>query len=661
LEDFVLTPGVMELSSNFGSRGSARIGLINMPFARPVAPSIQCGLLKSELVRAGHIAKVHYLNLELVSEVGAKDYEHISLMRNDFLLGEWLFSAAAFGYRPDEAEYVAAYPALEKLCREIGADRLFKLRQEILPDFIQRWAKRINWGSYDAIGFTSTFEQNNASFALARAIKAKYPKVATIFGGSNFHGVMGREFLRKLPFIDYVVDGEGEEAIVALANRLAKGESGIGIPGVSGRSSDGTIVDGGRAARVARMDVLPDLDYDEYFETMWRLGREKVVGDREIMLPFESARGCWWGEKHHCTFCGLNALDMGFRSKSPERVLEELNYLADRYQILNLEAVDNILNVKYFEKVCKPLIQARYDYKIFWEIKANLSPAQMRTMCSAGFVRVQPGIESLSTHVLELMRKGISMLKNVRFLKWARYFNLNFGWNMLTGFPGETEEDYARQRQLLPLLRHLMPPGGWGRIWLERYSPYFFDPSFPVEDIRPVTAYKFVYPESEIDLNEVAYFFDYTMRDVVADKCDPGLHALLKEWEAAWTRNPRPELMYRRGPSWLEVIDQREEKHQSHWLYGVEASAYEACSETDHSAEAVWRSLGGEAAGVPLEDVDAALKKCCDLGIMIEEDGHYLSLALPINRNWALDHTGAVARAAVGVRTSEPSVSVGAD
>jgi hypothetical protein len=175
-----------------------------------------------------------------------------------------------------------------------------------------------------------------------------------------------------------------------------------------------------------------------------------------------------------------------------------------------------------------------------------------------------------------------------------------------------------------------------------------------------VEAYKFVYPESEINLNEVAYFFDYTMRDTVPGENHEEFCTLLQSWKEAW-EDRRPTLLYRRGPGWIEVFDQREEKPRHHWLYGAEALAYEACGETDHTAEAVWRSLGAQDGTVPLEDVQAALTKCCDLGIMIEEDGHYLSLALPSNRNWFLDHTGVATGSAAGSRILEPSISLGAD
>src|SRR3954465_271775 len=44
---------------------------------------------------------------------------------------------------------------------------------------------------------------------------------------------------------------------------------------------------------------------------------------RPLML-IETARGCWWGAKNHCTFCGLNGETMGFRAKSADRVMTEI-------------------------------------------------------------------------------------------------------------------------------------------------------------------------------------------------------------------------------------------------------------------------------------------------------------------------------------------------
>ena len=63
----------------------------------------------------------------------------------------------------------------------------------------QRTVEGIDWSAYDVVGFTSTFQQNVASLALARAIKEEHPRVTTLFGGANFDSVMGLEYLRVFP------------------------------------------------------------------------------------------------------------------------------------------------------------------------------------------------------------------------------------------------------------------------------------------------------------------------------------------------------------------------------------------------------------------------------------------------------------------------------
>lgn len=616
---------------------SARIALVNMPFALADRPSIQCGLLKAALARAGHQVDVYYLNLELAAELGAERYEKVAALRSDQFLGEWLFSVAAFGPRSDEADYRAACPGVDHTCDELGLsfDDLCRLRNVTLPALIERWATETDWSGYAAVGFTSTFEQNTPAFALARAIKARHSQVVTMFGGANFDGDMGPEYARAFPWIDYVVVGEGDEALPALVERIVRGVPGVGIAGVVGRL-DGAVVEGGQAPAVRALDRLPDPDYDDYFATLFRLGHEKVVGEHRPLLLFESARGCWWGQKHHCTFCGLNANGMAFRSKPPQRVRDELRRLARRYQIVNFEAVDNIIDMRYLDELCRPLSEEHYDYQIFYEVKANLTRAQLRTMARAGINSIQPGIESLNTHILTLMRKGTTMLRNLRLLKWAYYYGMRVGWNLLTGFPGEHRADYEAQERLLPLLWHLPPPKGCGPIWLERFSPYYADPSFPVRNVEPRLAYRFIYPEGQIDLRKIAYFFDYEMDDVLPVETYEPLSALVDEWQARWKEPSRPLLVYQRAPDWLQVIDRRDPAAaRAHALNGIEAAAYEYCGDTDHSPDRVAAHLRTtHGATLDAAAVEAMLRRFCELGLMAEDEGHFLSLALPVNAHW---------------------------
>jgi ribosomal peptide maturation radical SAM protein 1 len=615
----------------------SRVALVNMPFAMADRPSIQCGLLKAELTRAGHEADVVYLNLELAAEIGARLYKELSRQRFGELLGEWLFSVAAFGHRGDEAAYHDACGGLDEHCASLGLtfDDLCDWRKNRLPAWIATWAERIDWALYSVIGFTSTFEQNTAAFALARSIKERHPEIPIVFGGANFDGTMGKEFVRALPFIDYAVVGEGDTVFPLMVERLLRGESPVGLAGVVGRGDDGAVLDGGPGAPVTDINALPDPDYDEYFATLFRLERDRVLHDASPLLLFESARGCWWGQKQHCTFCGLNNNGMSFRSRAAAGVADQLGRLASRYQIVNFEAVDNIMSHRYLDELCPPLAERRYDYRIFYEVKANLTAAQLRLMAKAGINSIQPGIESLSTHVLSLMRKGITMLRNVRLLKWAYYYGMHVSWNVLTGFPGETAEDYAQQLQAVAVLRHLPPPSGCGPIWLERFSPYFFDPAFPVRDVKPLRCYRYIYPREQVNLDEIAYFFEYRMESTLPFEHHAKLREEIARWNADWKRKSRPVLVYQRAPDWIQVVDRRDGEAAVHAFHRHEAAIYEFCGETDRTLEAIYDHLARSGRhAVPATEIEESLRKFCDLGLMLEESQRFLSLALPANSNW---------------------------
>jgi ribosomal peptide maturation radical SAM protein 1 len=207
---------------------------------------------------------------------------------------------------------------------------------------------------------------------------------------------------------------------------LATGEDPGAIPGIARRVGD-QVVATPPAPPLARLDDLPAPDYDEYFDRAAGLG----LLSGEVPLPFESARGCWWGAKHHCSFCGLNGGTMRFRAKSPQRVLDELAAQARRYRTFRFEAVDDILDPKYLKELFPAIAEQGQDYQIFYEVKANLTRAQLKTLALAGVGELQPGLESLSSAVLRLMNKGVRAAQNVNLLRWARYYGMSVGWNIL--------------------------------------------------------------------------------------------------------------------------------------------------------------------------------------------------------------------------------------
>ena len=175
----------------------------------------------------------------------------------------------------------------------------------------------------------------------------------------------------------------------------------------------------------------------------------------------------------HCTFCGLNGATMAFRSKSAPRALDELTHLATTYPGCDIQVVDNILDLKYFKTLLPELAARKLNVSLFYETKSNLKKEQVRLLRDSGVLTIQPGIESFSSKVLKLMKKGVSGLQNIQLLKWCKEIGVEPIWYFLMGFPGESPDDYFEMASLSARVCHLPKPSGVNVVRLDRFSPNF--------------------------------------------------------------------------------------------------------------------------------------------------------------------------------------------
>lgn len=611
-----------------------RVALVTMPWRMSGSPSLQLGLLKSVLVEAGHTVDVHYASLTFAHLLGTTRHDALleAAGARNRLLGEWLFTRAAFGKDAVSAEeYLSAQTgALDGLVNETP-ESIRELHEVLIPDFIESLADSTDWGQYEMVGFSSTFEQNVASIALSRAIKERYPQITILFGGANVDADMGPALMRSVDWIDVAIAGEADISLPMLVHALAVGGDITQVPGAIVRTPDG-IVRGPSPELLKDLNGLPIPDYSEYFDALDRYGREALLGGRRINLVFESSRGCWWGQKHHCTFCGLNSTGMTYRRKSVDQVMDELTELSRRHEVLRFSATDNIMDHASMEELCQRLACSGNDFDIFYEVKANLSKRQINQLRAAGIRFIQPGIESLSTHVLTLMRKGSTKLVNVRLLKWAAQAESDVAWNVLMGFPGETIDDYRGQADLMESLHHLQPPGHCGGLWLERFSPYFEQPELGFTNPRPISAYRMVYPLADMDIDGLAYFFDYDVRDVVPHGDREVLVKAVDRWRTVHgsDRKNSPVLRAFRGPGWLRIMDTRTGRLEKTTLRGVDAALMNAIDETFHNATAIERILADTDTPMNAADITQRLDALVERRFVVHDDGYYLSIVLPI-------------------------------
>ncbi|MEW6228895.1 MAG: RiPP maturation radical SAM C-methyltransferase, partial [Bacillota bacterium] len=501
------------------SQQGSDVVLVSMPFGPLFQPSMGLSLLKPAIAQLGVTTKLLYFTFRFAELIGASSYLQISEGQpaSYDLVGEWIFSAALFGNASSDAEgYIE-----EVLGKHLAAHEYMKpVSEAFLRSIIEARAKAesflgecqhsVTKRAPRIVGFTSVFQQQVASLALARRIKAQNPETFIVFGGANCEGIMGIEVLRQFPFVDAVISGEGDLIFPELVRNVLQGEPLSGLQGVYTR--DGTLSVCTKtcytnAPLVCDLDTLPYPDYDDFFE---QLGASRLDSLRAPRIPFETSRGCWWGEQAHCTFCGLNGATMVYRSKSCTRAVEELVYLSTKYPGYDISAVDNIMNMKYFKDFIPELVTRRLGVQLFYEVKANLKKWQVQLLRQAGVTTIQPGIESLSTQVLKLMRKGVRAIENIQLLKWCKELGIRPFWNIIWGFPGEGPEEYASMADLIPLLAHLQPPESAAAIRLDRFSPNFeCSEQLGFSDVAAYPAYRYIYPLEPAAVANLAYYFTF--------------------------------------------------------------------------------------------------------------------------------------------------------
>jgi ribosomal peptide maturation radical SAM protein 1 len=505
------------------SLDSARLLVIVPPFASPDRPSIGAHIVAQVAEDSGYAAEILYANLSFAALVGTADYSRLCHTPTGHLLGERIFARAYYGHAASPVLTEEAAEALRQAMRVSGLD--LAVLQRAAESWAEFYARRLAGLAAEIIGFTSTFEQTLASLALIRRIKQLAPDKRLILGGANVDGPMADAVAALWPEIDHVFSGESEASVRDFLGSLAAGEE-------PPRICRGTVNNA--------LDALPPPDYASYAAQLAQTISSERVDDglrpQDIWLPYESSRGCWWGAKHHCTFCGLNALGMGYRAKHPAKVAAELAMLARSQSGARIMMVDNIMPFSYFSTLLPQLAHGP-PLDIFYEQKANLSFEKMKLLAEAGVNRIQPGIESLDSGVLALMRKGTNLRTNLRCLRYARAMKIDLAWNLIVDFPHEQDAAYEGMLALIPHIVHLQPPGGISALSIERFSPYFDESeAFGISNLRPIDAYGEAHPGLS-DAAGIAYHFrgDYDSAFRRRPDLARRIHAAVEAWETAWS------------------------------------------------------------------------------------------------------------------------------
>ncbi len=610
--------------------------LVSMPFAEVQRPSIALGLLHASLANTDIESEVVYANFGLAERIGLVAYQAMQSVPTDHLLGEWCFASRLFPNSENDEEYLNL--VLEVRCNGFPSEieerkaQMRWVRRQCVA-YIDRLAETIVARKPKIVGCSSVFQQHCASLALLKQVRELSPEIILMIGGANVEGEMGVQTLKSFPWVDCVVSGEADALFPDLCRVLLDHGSKVDpalLPAgaISQRSLRSTLPIASQPelnaprSLIADMDSLPLPDYSHYFEALKKSSLSNLI---EPGLLAESSRGCWWGEKFHCTFCGLNGAGMKYRMKSAERVIDELSKLKTLYGIGNIQFVDNILDMSFFKTVLPKLAESEEKYSLFYETKANLKREQVELLARAGVRWIQPGIESLDDKALALIAKGTSTLMNLQLLKWSLEFGIDVSWNLLCGIPGESDSWYAEMAEWLPAIFHLQPPTGVIRVRYDRFSPYHMRPQDFDLTLKPSRTYPYVYPLPEESLMRLAYSFEDSKRPGRMHRGlsdEPGqrrLREVVSHWNNIWQQS-RPVLQVYDDGRRLHFLDTRPSAARRSWTAeGLEADVYRLC-DTAQTTAALSSQLK--------TDIEPAITSLLETKVLLSLNNKLLALAV---------------------------------
>lgn len=620
-----------------------RICLINMPFAALNSLSIGLAQLKSVLDDAyGDRVSVEvlYLSHDFAHFFGVDLYQSIaqSGQHHNTALGDWLLRQVAFPDLPDNTqEYLARYyPFQDEQTKRLKAT--IREQRPLLDEFLDELLAKYRLDEADIVGFTSMFVQNVACFAMAKKIKERNPAVITVLGGANCEAPMGQKIVRSVEQIDFVFSGPGLKSFRQFVDARLSGEfaachringvfskqnlvgsnSGCEEPVSLARSN--TV---GPIGEETDINVNINLDYESFLNTL----DHNFPGNQiEPVLAFETSRGCWWGEKAHCTFCGLNGMTMSYRAMEPQNALrqfEELFKYADRCNHFN--CVDNIMPKSYVKDVF-PHLTSPADASIFYEVKADLSEEDMQVLTTARVKIVQPGVEALATSTLKLMKKGTSAFQNLNLLKNCLVYDIFPEWNLLLGFPGEEEDVFRKYVRYLPLLTHLPPPSGAYPVRFDRYSPYFVKAKEYGLLLQPADYYKLIYPFEDEMLADFAYYFVDRNRNakyfLSVVKWIGKIKEGVERWRGLWRRADQaryPQLFFKEADAVTTIYDSRTGQAVEHSVSNEGLKILKDLNKPKRLPDLASSQF----------DLEKEISLLQEKGLLFEEGGRYLSLVLP--------------------------------
>ncbi len=276
---------------------------------------------------------------------------------------------------------------------------------------------------------------------ISKLIKESLPDTWIVLGGPHASSVR-EQALVDFPYVDIVVPGEGEISFKFMVESYPERKNLQYIPGIIWRHTTGEIIQNSGALLIEEnLDNLPFPAYDLIdLPKYWKLQSMPPVPSRRY-ASIISSRGC----PYQCMWCH-SIFGRKIRFASPERIIDEISFLKEKYGVEDFEFLDDNFNfnrkrvLQFAELITKKNLRVRFAFPN--AIRGDLAnEEEIEALCSAGTYMCAFALETGSPRLQKFTCKNLNIpkfLKAVEMMADRGVFTNGF---CMMGFPTETEEE----------------------------------------------------------------------------------------------------------------------------------------------------------------------------------------------------------------------------
>jgi len=609
-----------------------KVLLIAMPFAGTAIPSVQLAILEAYLNGHGVDITTKHLYLKAAEHYGIINYNHLINRPSDSYTAQMIYSRYVFPdhWNKNENLFREYFNRILSESEEMQQNFSFEKYVEKTEQFYNWTLNNINWRKYDIIGFTLNYGQFLPSLAIAKKIKTSFPDKKTIFGGSRTVYELGKRVLKSFDYVDYIVSGDGEEALFSLAS---KDDNLNSIPNLTFRKNDQIIEN--RTNSMININSLPFLNFDSFFENLNNTSDDvKQYFYYYGRLPVEISRGCWWNK---CTFCNHNIQYKTWREKNYNKIIDEVEFLSNKYKMLDFHLNGNNLIRKDFRLLIDGLKSLEKDFSFIVEIRADqLKSYDYRSLKEAGFTIIQTGIESFSQNYLKKMDKGVRVIDNIAALKFCKENGIWNSYNIIVNYPNEEKIDFEETKKNIEHIKYYLDPPNVNNLLIGYGSPIFNNPEdFNIESYEYTKIDKLIFPEEYLT-GGFCFFYDFKRKKQIPTN---DWITLIDEWRSIRIKMINEEIKKQTavdklvfyfvdGKKFLKIIDKRYMNNvRIYNLDEIEREIFLSCTDIIS-----YNELSEKFSYIPDYQLVSILRTFEKMGIVFVEDNYYLSLPLDYNK-----------------------------